>query len=117
MVSGLVQPAGEHDIELVERGPPAAGGQSSASGLAGVVDAEVAAAEVEQFEQGLVGGEVSAGLADLAEPVVDALDHVRGVDDLADLRWEREERDDLLPGGLPLAADRRVLPADVGVGP
>src|SRR5215213_10360759 len=117
MVSGLVQASGEHEVELVEGGPPASGGQAAAGGPAHVIGAELAAAEVEQLDQGFVGREVPTGLADLAEPVVDALDHVRGVDDLADLRREGEERDDLLPGGLPLAPDGRVLPADVGVGP
>src|SRR5215212_2662253 len=117
MVSGLVQAPWKHQVELVEGGSPAAGGQGSPGGLAGVLDAEVAAAQVEQLDQGVVVGEVPAGLADLAELVVDALDHVRGVEHPADLGGEREERDDLLPGGLPLPFDGRVLAADLAVGP
>src|SRR5512144_1118963 len=83
----------------------------------GAGPAQVAAAEVEQLDQGVVGGEVPARLADLAEPVVDALEHVRGVDHFADLGWKPEERDHLLPGGQPLPADPRVRAADLGVGP
>src|SRR3954452_14926269 len=94
MVSGLVQAPWEHQVELVEGGSPAAGGQGSPGGLAGVVDAEVAAAEVEQLDQGVVVGEVPSGLADLAELVVDALDHVGGVEHPADLGGVGEERDD-----------------------
>src|SRR3954452_23792558 len=91
MVSGLVQTAGEHHVELVQGGSPAAGGQGSSGGLAGVVDAEVAAAQVEQLDQGVVVGKVSAGLADLAELVDDALDHVCGVEHPADLGGVGEE--------------------------
>src|SRR3954470_18734145 len=115
MPPDVVESAGKHDVELVECGPPAAGAEAAGGGLAGVVDAEIPAAQVDQLDQGLVGGEVTAGLADLAEPLVDAFDHVRGVDDLADLGREGEEGNHLLPGGLPLASDRRKSAADVGV--
>ena len=47
---------------------------------------------------------------DLAELVVDALEHVGGEKDLADLGKDREERDGLLPRGLSGAADARILP-------
>src|SRR3954447_13450493 len=115
VVSGPVESAWEHDVELVECGLPVVGGASSLG--SGVGAAEVSAAEVEQLDQSIVVGEVAAGLADLAELVVDALDHVGGVDDLADLGCEREERDDLLPGRLPVPADRGVLASDLAVGP
>jgi hypothetical protein len=62
-MSGPVEAAGEHDVELVEGDLPVVVGAASAG--AGVGAAEFAAAEVEQFDQGVVGGEVPAGLADL----------------------------------------------------
>src|SRR6185437_15963380 len=114
MVSGPVQPSGEHHVELVEGGPPAAGGQGPPGGSAGVVDAEVSAAEVEQLDQVIVSREVPSGLADLAQLVVDRLDHVGGVYDLADLGGKREERDHLFPGVVPLPPDRGVGASDVG---
>ena len=46
-------------------------------------------------------GKVAAVLDDLAVLVVQRLDGVGGVDDLADRRGELEERDEPLPGVLP----------------
>src|SRR4051794_39793899 len=93
--SGQVEPAWEHDVELGEGclpcGVAAAGGGAS----------HLLAAEVEDLDQGLVGGEVPAVAGALAQLSVDVLDHARGVDDLADLRGEVEERDDQLPGIPP----------------
>ena len=52
----------------------------------------------------------------VALPLQGGTELVGGLDDLADFRREREERDDLFPGGLPLAFDG-VRSADLGVGP
>lgn len=56
MVSGLVESAGERDVELVEGDLPAVGAAAAAvsSSVSGVGAAEVFAAEVEQFDQGVV---------------------------------------------------------------
>src|SRR3954447_9083546 len=114
---GPVEAAGEHDVELVEGDLPVVAGAAFVAGGLGSFSAEVADAEVEQLDEGFVGREVTAGFGDLAELVVDALDHVRGVDDLADLQGKGEERDHLLPGGEPLPADRWILLSDVAVAP
>src|ERR1700710_2644063 len=113
---GPVESAGEHDVELVEGDPPAVAGSATLAG-GGAVAAEVADAEVEQLDQGFVGREVAAGLADLAELVVDALDDFCGVDACGALGRNREERDALPPGQEPLPADRRILLPDVAVRP
>src|SRR5512132_3805376 len=97
---GQPEPVGVHDLELVEGGlPDVAVAAASSSSAVGASD--LSAAEVEQFDEGFVVGEVAARLGDLAELVVDALDHVRGVEHLADVGREREERDDLFPRGPP----------------
>jgi hypothetical protein len=57
---------------------------------------DVADRQPEEFDDGVVGGEVAAVLDDLAELVVQRLDRVCRVDDLADLWWERQERDEPL---------------------
>jgi len=62
---------------------------------------DVADAEVEQLDGGVVVGEVAAVLGDLAELEVDGLDGVGGVDDLADGGVEFQERDELGPGPFP----------------
>src|SRR5689334_18645235 len=67
--------------------------------------------EVEDFHSGLFGGEVSASAGGLTEPAVQRLDHVGGVDQLTDLRVERQERGELLPAGRPQLDDRRVFDA------
>ena len=68
---------------------------------AGAFVFDVADGQPEQFDHGVVGGEMAAVLDDFAELVVQALDRVRGVDDLAELGWERQERDEPLPGAFP----------------
>lgn len=54
----------------------------------------------EQFDHGVVSREVSAGLGDLAQLVVQAFDAVGGVEQLADRRCEGEEQGEAVPGGL-----------------
>jgi hypothetical protein len=56
---GVVESAGEHDVELVERDFPVVGGTSTLATLGGA--SHITAAEVEQLDQGLVGREVSSG--------------------------------------------------------
>lgn len=51
---------------------------------------------------------MASGLGDLAELEVDALNHVCGVDDLADLGWEPQERGELFPGAAPCSDDPGV---------
>src|SRR4029453_4073281 len=55
----------------------------------------------EQVDGGILGGELSTGLDDLAELTVDGLDRIRRVHDLADVRREREERDEPVPHPPP----------------
>ena len=51
---------------------------------------DVADREPQQLDRGVVGGEVATALDDLAaELVVQGLDRVRGLDDLAEFGWER----------------------------
>lgn len=59
----------------------------------------------------VVVGEVPAVPGDFAQLVVERLERVGGVDDLADLGREGEERDHALPGVAPHAGDRRVARA------
>jgi hypothetical protein len=70
IVQAPVEAAGEHDVELVERGFPVVVAAPSAAADVGA--SQLAAAQVEQLDQGVVGGEVPAGLGDLAQLVVDA---------------------------------------------
>src|SRR3954453_3762222 len=50
---------------------------------------------------------------DLAELVIQGLDRVRGVDDLADFGWEGQEGNEPLPGVLPGGHGRRVTAAQL----
>ena len=59
---------------------------------------------------------MAAGLGDLAELVVQALDAVGGVEQLADARGEGEERGELVPGVFPDPGGLRVLAAELGGG-
>jgi hypothetical protein len=69
--------------------------------LAGPLVLDVTDGEPQRLDDGVVVGEVAPVLDDLAELVVQRLDGVGGVDDLAGLRGELEERDEPLPGVLP----------------
>src|SRR6266566_922740 len=97
--------SGEVDLERVERGGPVRGGVAA---VAGPAAADVAHAEVEQLQQRVVVGEVPTVLRDLAQLVVDALDRVGGVEDVADLGREREERDHVFPVVTPELDDAAV---------
>ena len=94
----------------------ALGGAASLGAFAGSFVFDVADRQPEQLDHGVVVGEVAAVLDDLAQLVVQRLDRVGGVDDLADLGRERQERDEPLPGVLPGRDRRRVLLAQLGVG-
>jgi hypothetical protein len=84
-----------------------AGGEAFLLGaLAGGFVLDVADGQPEEFDHGVVGREVPAVLDDLAELVVRGLDRVRGVDDLPDFGWEREERDEPVPGRVPMSGPR-----------
>ena len=72
------------------------------------VAGDVTQRQPDQLRGGLVGGEVTAGLDDLAQPRVHALDRVGGVDHFAHRGREREERDHLRPGPSPPGRHARV---------
>src|SRR6185437_13835365 len=84
--------------------------------FAGAFVFDVADREPEQLDDGVIGGKVPAVLDDFAQLVVQRLDRVGGVDDLADLGWELQERDEPLPRVLPDRDGALVAPADLGVG-
>src|SRR5699024_1691681 len=77
--------------------------------FAGAFVLDVADRQPQQFGRGGVVGEVAAVLDDLAQLVVQRLDAVGGVDDLAQ-RWpERQERGEPVPRVLPGGDRGRVL--------
>ena len=100
--------AGVDEGELARGGFPvvdggsfdeAAAGFALVAGFAGFLCAfsgsavlDVADGQLQQLDDGRVGGEVAAGLDDLAQLVVQRLDRVRRVDHLADRRPERHDR-------------------------
>src|SRR5438105_8379456 len=84
--------------------------------LAGPLVLDVADRQPQQLDHRLVVGEVPAVLDDLAELVVQALDRVRRVDDLADFRRERQERGEPFPGAFPGRHHARVAVPELGVG-
>ena len=65
--------------------------------------------EVQDFHRGLFVGEVSSVPDRSSEACVEALDGVGRVHDAAQLGWELEERDELVPRGLPRSDHGRVL--------
>jgi len=69
--------------------------------LAGPFVLDVDDRQPQQLDDGVVGGEVAAGLGDLAQLVVQRLDAVGGVQQLAHARAERQERGEALPGVFP----------------
>jgi hypothetical protein len=83
--------------------------QAAGGALARPFVLDVDDGEPEQLDDGVVAGEVAAGLGDLAELVVQALDAVGGVEQLADRRGEGQERGELLPGVFPDPDGLRVL--------
>src|SRR6185312_332347 len=62
---------------------------------------DVAHGEVEDLVDGVVGGELAAGLGYLAQLVVGGLDRVGCVNHAADVRWQVEEGHELGPGPPP----------------
>ena len=89
---------------VVERSLPS----GRAAGHVRAVGVRVADDQVEHLERTLLIREMPPSSRRLAEPGVRALDRVRGVDDLADLRREPEERGELLPRDAPEPNDRRI---------
>jgi hypothetical protein len=75
----------------------------------GPFGADVFEAQVEELEKRVDGGEKIPVAADLAKRAVERLDGIGGVDDFADLRGEVEEGGELVPVGLPAAADGGVF--------
>jgi len=65
--------------------------------------------QVDQLDCRVIARKMSLVPDRLADLAMQALDRVGRVDDLADLRREREERDDLLPLAAPAGDDRWVL--------
>ena len=79
--------------ELAGRLAGGALGQPSFLGaFAGALVLDVADGQPKQLDRGSVAGEVAAVLDDLAQLVVQRLDAIRGVDDLAQRGPERQER-------------------------
>ena len=66
-------------------------------------------AQLEELEKRVDGGEKIPQAADLAKRAVERVDGFVGVDDFADLRGKVEEGGELVPVGLPAAADGEVL--------
>jgi hypothetical protein len=94
---------------------PLAGLPAAGLALPGPVVLDVDDGEPEQLDDGVVGREVAAGLGDLAEPVVQRVDGVGGVEQPADGGAEGEERGGV-PGVLPDPDGLRILPAPAGRG-
>jgi hypothetical protein len=69
--------------------------------LAGSFVLDVADRQPQQLDHGVVVREMPTVLDDLPQLIVQALDRVRGVDDLPDRPRERQERDEPLPRVLP----------------
>ena len=69
--------------------------------FAGPLVLDVDDRQPEQLDDGVVAGEVAAGLGDLAELVVQRLDAVGGVEQFPDRRGERQEGGEPVPGVLP----------------
>ena len=57
--------------------------------------------EVEDFHRCLLVGEMPTVADPATESCVETLDRVRRVDDLAELDWKFQERDELVPAHLP----------------
>ena len=89
---------------VVERSLPS----GRVAGHVRAVGVRVADDQVEHLERTELIREMPPSSRRLAEPGVRALDRVRGVDDLADLRREPEERGELLPRDAPEPNDRRI---------
>src|SRR6516225_10470266 len=130
VISGhsLRDPAGVGDRERVERLGPALGGAAfdeparclavlAPAGfpgpVAGALVLDVADRQPQQLDDRVIVREVAPVLDDLAQLVVQALDRVRGVDDLPDLGRERQERGEPLPGALPGRDHARVAAAEL----
>jgi hypothetical protein len=79
------------------------------------VGGDVAQRQPDQLGRRVVAGEVPAGLDDLAQARIDALDGVGRVDHLAHGRREREERDHLVPGPAPGGHHGGEAPAPVAL--
>lgn len=96
---------GVGDSERVECVLPALGVVAE---VASAVVTDVVDRQVEDLQDGVVGRERAPGLGDLAELVVQRLDGVGRVDDLADRRIEIEERDEPVPTPAPEVDDPPV---------
>ena len=109
---GVGDAVGVGDHERVECPFPAlgVGAELAASVVADAVDGEV-----EDLQDGVVGGKRALGLGDLAQLVVQRLDGVGRVDDLADRGVEREERGEPVPVPTPQIDDGRVAAAPLGL--
>ena len=89
-----VETSGVGDGERVKRSFPALG--PGAEFTSSVVS-DIADGQVEDLQNGVVGGEMPAGFGDFAELIVQRLDSVGGVDDLADRSVEGQERREPFP--------------------
>jgi len=82
--------------------------------LAGPLVFDLDDGQPEQLDDGVVAGEVRAGLGHLAQLVVQGLDAVGGVQQLAHRRAEGQERREPVPGVLTGLDGLRVLVAQRG---
>src|SRR5690625_1665670 len=85
--------------ETIERGRPI-------SHRAGPLVRDVSRRQVEEFEERIDCWEEVSVTAYLPKGAVERLDRVGRVDDLPDLRWIVEERNQPFPVSLPASADR-----------
>ena len=92
------------DGQCVQKGLPTV----DSSSRVGPVLSPLDRCEVEHLERGLLGREMAAANGDFAEPGVERLDSVRGVDDFAELGGELEKRDDVFSCISPRFDHRRI---------
>ena len=107
-----VETSGVGDGERVKRSFPALG--PGAEFTSSVVS-DIADGQVEDLQNGIVGGEMPAGFGDFAELIVQQLDSVGGVDDLADRSVEGQERREPFPVTSPQINDRWIHVAPLGL--
>lgn len=72
------------------------------AGIPSSLGTDVADSQIEQCDRRLVSRKVSSGFGDFPELIVDRLDKIRGVDDLAQLGWVVQKGDELGPGTFPV---------------
>lgn len=99
---GLLPVVGDLSLDEAALGLSLVRGSAGLLGsLGGATVLDVADRQPQQLDGRDIVGEVTAVLGDLAQLIVQRLGRVGGVDDAAQCRRERQERDEPLPGPLP----------------